>query len=120
MNDQLINIKTANLAKVKKFNEYYEYSAEGSYINKTVRPWKNIEDPIEAAVCTQTTLLTWLRRNYSINVLPVITDHPEGYMYTFSIFINTTEHKLPFNENHYKGFYEEAIEIGLQEALKLI
>lgn len=133
MKDQLITFETAKLAKEKGFNEYcYNYWIDENtqtnehYIGKLVKEFKPIPAP------TQSLLQKWLREKHNIDV--VIS--PERYYTGVNYLVQAQkwdlnadpEVKLNFvikgscwyNDNHEYPTYEEALEKGLQEALKLI
>jgi hypothetical protein len=110
MIDQIIKYETAVLAKEKGFDirsEPYRYNP----IHEELTVLEGVNAP------TQSLLQKWLRDKFSINIgLTYYNLAKSGYR-------NSTywEYRL-----HYAGVwgqgntYEEALEVGLQEALKLI
>ena len=122
MEEQLISKETAVLAKEKGFNEetynYFnqndecETSLSKEYFNKGIHTSENI---ITISCPTQSLLQKWLREKHNIDILILGTD---GFYY---IGIHKKDfHNLP--KYFYPNFksYENTLEFGLQEALKLI
>ena len=134
MKEQLITFETAKLAKEKGFNisslnNYSEYLEDevfndprkgheitlhkkGEVILSVGYPdvkYKSWQAP------TQSLLKKWLRKTYNINV--VVTNHIIVNVYKDGEFIDSFS-----NEKWIRNldFYEEALEKGLQEALKLV
>lgn len=134
MKEQLVNLETAKLAKEKGFNTYnmYWYNSIGNLVNtlgteiyyKSNQNEYNLRENIYAP--TQSLLQKWLREVHNIHIVledsfntetlqikyyPVLypfiknKDKDNGYDYLGDVWSNT---------------YEEALEIGLQEALKII
>ena len=114
--EQLINFETAKLAKEKGFTYAYEfYDKEGNIEDfGMVGGWTDCHDENYAAP-TQSLLQKWLREvhNLHISVNPKILPSNEIKYYLFKGKIKK-DFKDLFNT------YEDALEIGLQEALKLI
>lgn len=117
MNEQLVTFKTAKLAKENKFREYctsFFYSDEkpgySCFGNSNRR--KVIARP------TQSLLQKWLRENHNIVLWVMPVNYNTRYMVKGVIRHGILEHELIVNE--WKDTYEEALEFGLQEALKLI
>ena len=121
MEDALITFETAKLAKEKEFDikttHYYlvdekkhilniskEYSIEG--LNWNVRSTR-ISAP------TQSLLAKWFREKHNIHLIAYKNINIDGYDWCYITTDGIT------NINSYKT-YEEALEAGLQEALKLI
>jgi hypothetical protein len=105
MKEQLITFKTAKLAKEKGFSlgrhDYPRYDPSGDfqYINYTI----GISAP------TQSLLQKWLREKKNI------------FVYCMPTMNNKSWHNNIASHNpSFIGTYEEALEISLQEALKLI
>lgn len=122
MTEQLISKETAVLAKEKGFNEEtYDYfnqngecetSLEKEYFNKGIHTSENI---ITISCPTQSLLQKWLREKHNIDISILGTS---GFYY---IGIHEKDfHNL--QKYFYPNFklYEEALEFGLQKALKLI
>ena len=139
MEEQLISFETAKLAKEKGFNEYsthlYTIGFGSIKEDKIVRKHGNYEEndkllqPIKlgntqphlALAPTQSLLQKWLREVYDINVTILIC----GFDYHSFIlhdknrkYIKTVDNPTTY-ENH-KNNYEDTLDKGLQEALKLI
>jgi hypothetical protein len=124
--EQLISFETAKLAKSKGFNEsgilWLFYEENG-------RMWNCEYDngDKDYRCCTQNFLQKWLRDEHNLHVLPYIMTAVDLKDYTFTI-IKPRENgilgcdELLTKENSLLKFekYEEALEKGLQEALKLI
>ena len=121
MEDTRVTFETAKLAKKKGFDikttHYYlgdeknhilniskEYSIEG--LNWNLRSTR-ISAP------TQSLLAKWLREEHNIHLIAYKNINIDGYDWCYITTDGIT------NINSYKT-YEEAYEIGLQEALKLI
>ena len=131
MNEQLISFETAKLAKEKGFNievktyfdikkfgdkpcEFYGRLNANDYNSWDDKLKKNINAGYISAP-TQSLLQKWLREvhNIHIAVLPKILPSNEIKYYCFKGKI-----KKDFKDLY--NTYEEALEKGLQEALKLI
>ena len=126
MEDTRINFETAKLAKEKGFPQetnrleipYYNYKGEfkGDVSDWRVRKYIRGEDTsnIEfVSAPTQSMLAKWLREQHNIHLIAYKNINIDGYDWCFITTDGIT------NINSYKT-YEEAYEIGLQEALKLI
>ena len=118
MEEQLITFETAKLAKEKGFDIRVKCSyVKGRLFRRTKRKrdnWNKFDDKYYSAP-TQSLLQKWLREtrlvnNYSI----VVTVH----------FTSFSQYWFDINNGKKTGdkfdTYEEALEKGLQEALKLI
>jgi hypothetical protein len=136
MEEQIVNFDTAKLAKEKKFDgicyDTYDlrdkklsnkYNIDLDEIYDEIDLKKEFEcrfDDIFEGYClapTQSLLQKWLREvhNTHITVDCKNTKYPEGM---FSVDVGNNNETIYY----YFGYtcYEEALEIGLQEALKLI
>jgi len=146
MKEQLIEFKTAKLAKEKGFDNlehtkhfYTKRNSKMFGVDEEGRayPIKNtfkklytagrdvdlkIENVIEAP--TQSLLQKWLRDIHNIDITPMIR-----FADSYGIIIHqkrTIPQKFKeiiidvTSENHLTGIYEEALEKGLKEALNLI
>ena len=120
MKEQLISFETAKLAKEKGFIPSEgitckSYLQDGRVGYQTI--WDLdlkhacLEDHIIAV--TQSLLQKWLREVHNIHLIAYKNINIDGYDWCFITTDGIT------NINSYKT-YEEAYEIGLQEALKLI
>jgi hypothetical protein len=126
MQETLITLETAKLAREKEFNIpvrsmyleeklYIDTNSKGNYNDvKWVRTWRNspIDDTISAP--TQSLLQAWLRDVHNIEIAVQWFDN---------CYIKAVA-KKPFKSNTYRvegiNTYEEALELALQEALTLI
>lgn len=125
MKETLITFETAQLAKKKGFDleTFYshkkDYFSEKGEIVKTDDYYKNNTSMFPAP--SQSLLQKWLRENHKIVVEPTLLGGlvSETNLFDCSVFYvkNKTvcESKLKVTHS-----YEEALEIGLIEALKLI
>lgn len=121
MKEKRIEFETAKLANSKGFDiETYEldYMVDGNYPGKQ---GACVSCTTYIKCSTQTLLQKWLREVHNIAVIPCFNDNvAEEYYY----FIHTNTIKAYSNRicslpNKFNN-YEEALEIGLFEALKLI
>ena len=126
MEDTLIKFETAKLAKEKGFFQetnrleipYYNYKGEfkGDVSDWRVRKYIRGEDTLNVefvSAPTQSLLAKWLREKHNIHLIAYKNINIDGYDWCYITTDGIT------NINSYKT-YEEAYEIGLQEALKLI
>jgi len=139
MEEQKVLLETAILAKEKGFNWptlYYhstyndkqseddsERGYSGSSIpahnwNETPRNLKyHIKEVKLYSAPTQSFLQKWLRKVHKIDIFPYYKAVFKGnYLYNYTLVkrVNLCKESLVYNS------YEEALEIALQEALKLI
>lgn len=122
MEDTLISFETAKLAKEKGFNwkTYYYYNLDSklndeSTILDRVNGMYNHKFQGGNSAPTQSFLQKWLREKHKIHVQIL----PYNHKYLISLLKYGQNGSNPnFDEEH--STYEEALEIGLQEALKLI
>ena len=138
MEEQLISYETAKLAKEKGFDEkvYREYDKSG-YLRCTSKsadvvlgPYDELLKSTEYPAPTQTLLQKWLREVHNIEVLisrippeAVLADKNKGknILKNYNCYIwNLNSNPRIANNGTFLDIYEEALEIGLQEALKLI
>ena len=126
MEDTLIKFETAKLAKEKGFFQetnrleipYYNYKGEfkGDVSDWRIRKYirgENTSDIEFVSAPTQSLLAKWLREQHNIHLIAYKNINIDGYDWCYITTDGIT------NINSYKT-YEEAYEIGLQEALKLI
>jgi hypothetical protein len=126
----LITLETALLAKEKGFVmnscTFYQYNANPLAQNRYELVGEDSEDEgfvsedhkNRTAVCMQFVLQKWLREEHSILVLP---RHYGGVnIETFSFNCNIHPYKGEYTLTPVYNTYEEALEKGLQEGLKLI
>ena len=144
MEEQLISFETAKLAKEKGFNEYsidgynidgdlmtIDRSQESFFFEGASRKYNNSELEgynkeynnsyefiIMCIASTQSLLQKWLREKHNIHIS--IFSENNKFVLLINYYNESGDeveiwlHKGPYNT------YEEALEIGLQEALKLI
>ena len=144
MKDTRIIFETAKLAKEKGFNErvhyFYKVKSENDIelygctikqlvgfkghvpIYHKVRDYHTNKEKLNAKLyrCsapTQSLLAKWLREEHNIIVL-VDYEGIDGYYYKFYSYKEGNKNYDASDKNY--NTYEEAYEIGLQEALKLI
>ena len=115
MEDKLVSLETAKLAKKKEFNEICQYYYE--ILDKPITLQKmscsNAEGYKQPTAPTQSLLQKWLREKHNIHLIAYKNINIDGYDWCYITTDGIT------NINSYKT-YEEALEAGLQEALKLI
>ena len=131
MEDTIITFETAKLAKEKWFPQepnrrkipYYNYKGE---FNGDVKDWhrkylrnEDTSDVESVSAPTQSLLAKWLREEYNIHVTSQIGNLDFINTYHYEIrYIDKNKFMCKVNGNF--KTYEEALEIGLQKALKLI
>lgn len=135
MEEQLISFETAKLTKEKGFIElcnayfYLKKNSEQFYSNAINVDLKNYNENLRfISQPTQSLLQRWLREKYNIHInitkvyecskTPAIFDG-------WNIYIAGKDFETNYNVNSsliskYFETYEEALEYGLQEALKLV
>ena len=125
MEDTRITFETAKLAKEKGFPQepnrrkvpYYNYKGEFNgdvtdFLRKYLRE-EDTSDVESVSAPTQSLLAKWLREKHNIHLIAYKNINIDGYDWCYITTDGIT------NINSYKT-YEEALEAGLQEALKLI
>ena len=122
MDEQLISFETAKLAKEKGLPQdsfYFEdYETEVPFYGLDNELNKGDEDRFgQCKSISQSLLDKWLREKYDIDVI-INTYRNQNQKY-YKYFISEKSKNLIKSEEYYDT-YEEAYEIGLQEALKLI
>ena len=130
MQEQLISFETAKLAKGKGFPQetnrleipYYNYKGEfkGDVSDWRIRKYIRGEDTSDiefVSAPTQSLLAKWLREEHNIIVL-VDYEGIDGYYYKFYSYKEGNKNYDASGKNY--NTYEDAYEIGLQEALKQI
>ncbi len=130
MEEELIKIETAKLAKEKGFdiNTYSECwvkTLDGKVIHNSEREDIPEHDRCEVLYMqpTQSLLQKWLRETYNIDVELFSVTHNNIKWWRVYVKIGTSVQWNPAqlqNENQQYKKYEIALEEGLQEALKLI
>ena len=131
MEDTRITFETAKLAKEKGFPQepnklkipYYNYKGEfkgdvKDWLRKYLRK-EDTSDVESVSAPTQSLLAKWLREKYNIHVTSQIGNLDFINTYHYEIrYIDKNRFTCKVNGNF--KTYEEAYEIGLQKALKLI
>ena len=134
MEDTRVTFETAKLAKGKGFPQetnrleipYYNYKGEfkGDVSDWRVRKYIRGEDTSDiefVSAPTQSLLAKWLREEHDINVTILIsgTDYHQYVLHGKNRkYIKTVDN--PITYENYKNNWEDTLEKGLQEALKLI
>jgi len=118
MTEQLITFETAKLAKEKGLPQlnngiYYTKDKEHCLVG-----W-GIDNLREYSAPTQSLLQKWLREVHDIHVCVITFNNSKG-LYTIYTTYNKEEYHGNRDAQVWFKTYEEALEIGLQEALKLI
>lgn len=123
MEETLVNLETAKLAKEKGFKEsclYYfslggiekSFCEDGLYFYSLGEGGRLILRP------TQSLLQKWLREIHNIHVEPAFHNNGKYFFLGCQIINNDI---IDFQlDSGYFDTYEKALEVGLQEALKLI
>ena len=115
--EEHVTFETAKLAKEKGFNEeclfYYEHLESGNILWKTVKSHKT--DTNFYLAPSQSILARWLRDSYKVIVSCAFNYETKKFAY----FIGNYDEPISKSSKEF-DFYEEALESGLQEALKLI
>ena len=128
MQEQLISFETAKLAKEKGLCEYFEningtkyvtafYSEDGVNFEETEFRQEDCTIDDRYFRPTQSLLQKWLREKHIIDVIPSISYFKNGIKGQYVSVIIKPHFE---SEYYYADTYEEALEKGLQEALKLI
>ena len=120
MEETIVNFQTARLAREKGFHEL----VATHYKDKLVMPHKviiggskNYEEGIISAP-RQSFLQKWLRDEHDLWVLPEIKKHKGLYYVNCDVWIDNKASYLGLD--NLKLNYEDALEKGIVEALKLI
>ena len=130
MEDTRVTFETAKLAKEKGFFQetnrleipYYNYKGEfkGDVSDWRIRKYirgENTSDIEFVSAPTQSLLVKWLREEHNIIVL-VDYEGIDGYYYKFYSYKEGNKNYDASDKNY--NTYEEALEAGIQEVLKLI
>ena len=139
MENKRVTFNTAKLAKEKGFNVmcndfidiYNEESELMGYIGDNFEEKYNMaEDFINYYLPTQSLLQRWLREVHNIEVLvsrippeAILASKTSGksILKNYNCYVwNYNSNPRVLNNGTFQDVYEEALEIGLQEALKLI
>ncbi len=123
MKEQLISFETAKLAKEKGFNIETDKYWCNYYTGEPGQKWKLLNKSeltgsflnlMEWAAPTQSLLQKWLREIHDITIW-----FSDWEINEYSVHICQKE-ETKYMPNKSLGSYEQALEIGLQESLKLI
>ena len=124
MEEQIISFETAKLAKEKGFGGKGLTTANGYFRGETlcIIPCNNKSDfcaQNEYSAPTQSLLQKWLREVHKLIVIVAYQYEHDSTPYSYWIY--KENNSLPLNPwINDLNIYEEALELGLQEALKLI
>ena len=142
MEEQVINFKTAKLAKEKGFSSFskealaeFECVVDECYINKRLlfnQDGFDVKHELVIEAPTQSLLQKWLRdeHNIHIDMIGILNDigndgkyHPASYSCCINYFLKSDgewagQELCCFTDKSYT--YEQALETALQYALKLI
>jgi hypothetical protein len=114
MKEQLVSFETAKLAREKGFNENCYFGFDNNVGNETLGDLNYTNsDNLYLMQPTQSLLQKWLRDVKGIRII-INTDYIKE-TYSYSIFS-----KLHAIKEYRSYTYEEALEEGLKDALKLI
>lgn len=128
MKDQLISFETAKLAKEKGFNIPIQHTVNGlnqlydidnneiTLVTNVIDNWNKFDTVCSAP--TQSLLQKWLREVHNISLFINCVGVGKNVYYYGVYYINNGEEDYVEQEGQFN--YEEALEKGLQEALKLI
>ena len=114
--EELISFETAKLAKEKGFKKLcgFSYDEDGILTG-------NCEQSYNYVAPTQSLLQKWLREKYKIHIVVYVMENSDGNIY-YDFGLKRIVNYLSDNSSKPMKFstYEKALEVGLQEALKLI
>lgn len=119
MRDELISFVTAKLAKEKGFNENCNYKYRKGGTLSDGKGFLSNLDIYESP--TQSLLQKWFREEHDIHVL-INVDQKDGIAIFSWIIFQPYKKYTPSVNGDVVDYdtYEQALEIGLREALKLI
>ncbi len=127
MEEQLITFETAKLAKEKGFSinttEYWECQASGPERYKFITEdspgatWVNDDLKNRICISTQSLLQKWLREVHNIKLWVEFNYTKEWFSYYLDKY---DDKKIILQKEVRNQSFEEALEVGLQEVLKLI
>ncbi len=120
MKEQLISYKTAKLAKEKKFDLNCHYAQfvedEEPIYNESAHNWNLYEEGY--SVPTQSSLQKWLREVHKLSV-EVFSDETHWEVIVEKL-PSYSAYDSEYSSDDKFNTYEEALEEGLKQALKLI
>lgn len=124
MEEQIISFETAKLAREKgcKLSLYHEnrwsYFENNDEFICNYDPRKEYPNAKQIIICNQTLLQKWIRDVHNIHISLDYGSLNKKWM--FAVYKCDIEGKLLKDEFPIYPTYEEALEAGLQEALKVI
>ena len=132
MEDTRITFETAKLAKEKGFPQepnklkipYYNYKGEfkgdvSDWLRKYLKK-EDTSDVESVSAPTQSLLAKWLREKHGVDISILILGISDYQVYVHKKRELKYNGIVNFVFDNKDNIYEEALEIGLQEALKLI
>jgi hypothetical protein len=123
MADQIITLETGKLIPDRYNKRSYWPDSKWFYIDTTKELGYYLADvndmDIDYPAPTQTKLAKWLRETHKIDVVPTFSEFGRTYGYKIYFIQNGETDFINHRYNKHETF-EEAMEIALQEALKLI
>lgn len=126
MKEELVSYNTAKLAKEKGFNIFCEHYFCNDDFSRNGKDYGLNKPDIQFYQPTQSLLQKWIREIYNWNIIVFNDDGDKGknlrYNYELRYILPSFKHidKKSKVGNYKFKTYEEALEEGLQEALKLI
>lgn len=113
LSDTLISFETARLAKKKGFDiivkNYYDHNGD----LKTNKYESNVTI-LECHAPNQSFLQQWIREEYNTNIWISCTPYLNSYTFNYNLNQKIITSSIKYTK------YEDALEKGLQEVLKLI
>lgn len=129
MEEELISLKTAQLAKEKGFDmkSGFAFCIENNKVEETLYCYTKEEKHLYVARPTQSLLQKWLRDEHKINIFMNFKPNIKKWDFiTYDMGMNGSEY-VKYNIGYSQIYgerrfdtYEEALEEALQEGLKLI
>lgn len=122
MKDKLIEFETAKLAKEKKFNEVVQAAFTESGKERYVQhrnKW-GMRNVFSYSRPSQSILQKWLRESHNLHIGLQVHQFGFGFMYSIIDLKKCECVKLLTGGPNKKFTFEQALEEGLQEALKLV
>lgn len=127
MQEELISFETAKLAKEKGFDvpTWDYFCPQGEHCNLSRNNWNSLNEPYHhTSRPTQSLLQKWLREVHNIIVETKVFDmgwlKKDKFAYDYRIYNKSYKDKDIYTSINEYSTYEEALEKGLLEALKLI
>ena len=119
MKEDLISFETAALAKEQEFDIQTEWAYQNKSLihdsqYKELKNWNELSYA-DCSAPTQSLLQKWIREKHKIDIF-IIPYHLANKKYYESV-VDKYDYNITYSEYN---TYEEALEIGLQESLKII